>query len=176
MMALDSSRRATMPYRPETPPDPLVPIFKALLRGFHEAPNPKQKNWFKALLSTACRNLEDFIEPLVSKAAWQAAQERGLGDIRNVHWDHQKEKMKDPERDSFLWEHYVPVSDLVEGLCGLADPSSEDILQILRKADIAWVLKEEGKELDAKHRTRRRDPAQAYSLSGIELETDFQPK
>jgi hypothetical protein len=92
------------------------------------------------------------------------AERLGYGDLRQYHYDDRKEI---GNTDFFLWEHYEQVRDMLDALRGLESPSVAEVAPILRRARIAWILREEGARLPAN--AARPDPAKAYASAGITL-------
>lgn len=126
--------------------------------------------WANATLTHGLRQLECFVAPEVSVAAAQMADQLGHGDLRAKWYGFQ-----DTDEDKapiFHWEHVRPVSDMKARLLAISTPRSpEAIEQVLRTADVAWILKEEDRKLTAqKYRTTRPDdPWQAYKACGIRI-------
>lgn len=147
-------------------------MFEVLLRGYHDATNNDETRiWLSSLIGHACRELEDFIEPMVSIRAKERAHQMGLDDLRGFHWDHQVRKMKDPDRSIFHWEHFVPVSVLRRRLVALPEPTAESIMSVLARAEIAWILKEENAKLtQLGFGSEREDPIAAYLEAKIVFE------
>lgn len=104
--------------------------------------------------------------PLVSEAAWQAANDRGV-DLHEETWHTQKKF--DPKRQVFHYEHMTPVSTVVAQLREAS--GAEDVLGVLDVGiRVAWILKSENAKLNELGYTHRRpDPAAAYADAGIVL-------
>jgi hypothetical protein len=63
-------------------------------------------------------------------------------------------------------EHMIPVNQLVKELVDLSKYTTESIISLIRKrAQIAWILKSEQKELDKICRTGNRSPELLESLN-----------
>jgi hypothetical protein len=122
------------------------------------------------LLKWAINGLDQFVRPKVSAAAMAKAGEMGLGDIREYIWLDQTSKMRDPDRSIFHWEHVAPVGDLMKACRSCPPESIDEIEKILRRANIAWILKFENKRL--KNHDRGDDPREFYRLACIELVDD----
>ncbi len=126
--------------------------------------------WANSVLSHALRQLECFVEPEVSVAAAEIANQLGHGDLRSKRYGFQ-----DTNEDNdpiFHWEHVRPVSDMKSRLLAMSRPRSlESIEQVLRTTDVAWVLKEEDRKLtEQKYRTQRPEDAWvAYEACGIRI-------
>ncbi len=142
---------------------PILEILKQYHRS--DCPEPIRAH-YRTVLKWMARDLENFVLPMVSAAAQARADQMGLPDLRQFRWRDQPKKMKDPDRSIFHWEHYTPVSNLVDGLLQIRTPTLETIANILKTARIVWILKEENARLS--HRSRK-DPALDYRNAGIDL-------
>ncbi len=133
----------------------------------HQGSKPLQA-WYASLLKHLCRELEDFAPRNVSKAACDEALRNDIADLREFHWNDQHKF--DKGREVFQWEHMVPASDLFWDLVALAKDAKhtehERVAKVLRRARIAWILKDEDKGLP---KNRRADPWRAYQDAKIEL-------
>lgn len=74
----------------------------------------------------------------------------GIDDISCFGWNHQKNKMNDPQRKIFHLEHVTPVSQIFKELKALNTTSSKDIIGVIAKMELAWILKSEDKMLSEK--------------------------
>ena len=147
---------------------------KLLLTGYDESPKQYQ-NYQYDNLKMMCRWLEKLMVPLISKAAEEKALELGLNaaTLRCSTWFHQKSLMKDPKRNIFHLEHVKPVKQLAKEVLHSRGKTTEEIVQILQTAEIAWILKTEDNKLNAsKQRTYRPDPLESYRQCGINLIED----
>ncbi|MGQ0484228.1 MAG: hypothetical protein ACT4SY_02585 [Hyphomicrobiales bacterium] len=122
-----------------------------------------------------CRWLEKFITPRISKAAADRALELGISlqTLRGTKWHQQAVNLKDPKRQNFHWEHFVPVKQLAQQVLNSKNEPVERIVDILREAEIVWVTKDEDGELARSGcRSRRPDPYACYKNAGIVLIDD----
>lgn len=130
-----------------------APVLKQLILLYQKACREDQEDlkiWADYALHWACRRLDAFLtRTLVSEAAAKIAQKKELGDISLYKWDDQKSMMKDPKRSIFHYEHIYPVSTLRHALEKLDPVTDEAILQLVSQIDIAWITKEECRELGA---------------------------
>jgi hypothetical protein len=167
--------RAAMPYRDKTVLKPISRTTVELLKAYRRAEgNPELRNWYLSIINHICRELEDFIEPYVSKAATKQARSLGRPDLNQFHWDDQRRKMRDTGKNKmFHWEHVVPVAQLKRSLLALRPVTPESVEGVLKQADIAWILKSERTKLDYEHRHKGRDNLHAakavFHSLGIEL-------
>jgi hypothetical protein len=117
-------------------------------------------------ISDDIKKCTNFFTPRVSKAAHDKACELGC-DLVEMHWHNQHRF--DRERQTFHWEHMVPVKALREECCKAN--SEAEILEILTtRLCVVWVLKSEDAELTRLgFRSIRKDPMAAYREAGIEL-------
>lgn len=143
--------------------DPILEVLKLYHRL--DCPEPIRAH-YRTVLKWMARDLENFVLPMVSAAAQARADQMGLPDLWQFRWRDQPKKMKDPDRSIFRWEHYTPVSNIVNGLLQIKTPTREAIADILKTARIVWILKEENARLS--HRSRK-DPALDYRNAGIDL-------
>lgn len=142
-----------------------------LLEVLSNQPNSPLRKWAISCVAHACRHLEYLIVPLVSQAAFDKASAMGLLPLEKYAWADQPTRMKDPGRKIFHFEHLVPVSDLVTQLIDLKPPTSVAIACVLRKANVAWILKSEDERLNrAGLRSRRKAGGfSAYRQVSIKL-------
>ncbi len=158
-----------MPIRDKQVIPVIANAISGLALAYRDASPPSLKKYLRSTIGHMCRELEDFVEPRISVAAENKAKELGLSvDLRQCHWDDQTTKMKDIGRKIFHWEHIVTVGDLTENVLTLRSPSQEAVEEILRTADIAWILKAEDDRLDLLgYRSKRRDPMECYEKAEI---------
>ena len=112
---------------------------------------------------------------LYSQGALQVATSRGIT-LETLKWSSYKDQclksgLKDPNhsKGSFHHEHIVPVSQLVKGLLELENPDSRTIQDYIQQgAQIAWILKEEQRNLDSVCKSGTRTTALLEAL-GIQL-------
>jgi hypothetical protein len=126
----------------------------------------------RKVLNCQCRELEKFLRLRKSVAAQKIADERGIGDLSAYTWLDQTKtgKMGDAGRETFHFEHTVPVSSLLNQLLALSLPTPEAIANIIAKAEVSWITKKEDERLTAlKFRHKRDDPAAAYHAADIVL-------
>ncbi|PSC05937.1 hypothetical protein SLNSH_06050 [Alsobacter soli] len=136
-----------------------------MVGAYRSSPAPVQEHFY-FVLKHAARDLERFVVPRVSRAAQAQADEDGIGALRHYHWLDQTGAMKDPERAIYHWEHVVPAADIVKALLALEAPTVAQIAEILKTAQIAWILKHEDRKLVPSNRP---DPEAIYRAAGIEL-------
>lgn len=152
-----------------------IPTLRALIEIYQCAQADGHKDveaWANYALHWACRGLEVFRPAArVSKAAAAKAVQNKIGDISGYRWSVQKTKMHDRERKIFHYEHVYPVSQLRRDLQRLKSVTDEDILRLIQRVDVAWILKEERKKLDAKYRSKRPDdPWEAFEDEEVGIE------
>ena len=129
------------------------------------------KRRLRESISDDIKKLTDLVVPKISKAASEKAKElskqKGIKiDLENSYW-HDQTKF-DPGRKIFHREHIVPVK-ILRGYCEKAKTKAE-VHAALKKAKVAWILKDEDRVLTANgHRSNRPDPALAYKDAGIIL-------
>ncbi len=142
----------------------VVPILRALVE-LHQKANRENREelkvWSDYALHWSCRRLEAFLtEVKASKAAKAKAAKMKIGDIGHYSWDDQtkKKKMRDAGRKIFHYEHVYPVSQLRYALLALDSPTDEQVFALVKKMDVAWILKEECELLDKNgYRSERPD-------------------
>ncbi|WP_437985431.1 hypothetical protein [Sorangium sp. So ce117] len=133
---------------------------------------------YDELIALAIRKVDEVAPVNVSGAAHAKARELGLEkDLRQYCWfcQPQKRGMKDNGRTIFHWEHYTTVDEMAREVHLLGEnPTPHDVLTVLRRAKIVWILKSENVELDKSGvRSRRMDPVAAYKDARIELMHDW---
>jgi hypothetical protein len=119
------------------------------------------------------RKFTDLRAPEASDAALALAKTLDV-DIRRFGWHHQYQF--DRGRKQFLLEHVLPVGEIRDRCCAAA--SEEEVAECLAEARVAWILRSEDETLRRLgYRTKRPDPAKAYSDAGISLAglTDERP-
>lgn len=132
--------------------------------------SPELRVYYNQIIDLMCRKLENFVVPRVSKRAYAEAENLSIGDLRGMHWNDQRTKMKDRDRSIFHWEHVVPVKSLRSQLLTLTDPSVEAVKAVIAQADVAWILRSENDALNNKgFRTKRPDPMACYAACKIEF-------
>lgn len=160
-----------MSFKHEAPIPAVAKIILSLLELDEAAEvNSPTKDWCKAVLPFALRQMECFVKPEVSDAAHAAALASGCPNLQSKWYGFQE--VDSEKRPLFHWEHVLPVSDLAARLRALPSPRSvESVEALLRKTDIAWILKTEDNSLDMqKFRTRRpENPWNAYITCGIRV-------
>ena len=132
----------------------------------HRSAPPVLQRYYYTCLKWMARELEQFVQPRVSEAAQALASKKGLGDLRAYRYTDQPVAMRDPGRAIFHWEHIIPTSDMVNSILALDEPTIASIGDVLIKAQVAWITKEEDKRLPV---SRRADPAQCYADAGARL-------
>ncbi len=60
--------------------------------------------------------------------------------------------MKDKGRKTFHFEHIKPCAQIRNEILALENFDLEQVINILKTSDIAWILKEEKKILDKKNK------------------------
>lgn len=116
-------------------------------------------------ISEDIKKYTDLLPPLVSVGAQAEADRRGV-DLRGMGW-HDQHRF-DRGRSTFQWEHIVPVGQ-IRSSC-LEARNTGEIVQILKTARVAWILKEEDRRLTGLgYRSVRPDPDDAYRAAGITL-------
>jgi hypothetical protein len=109
------------------------------------------------------RKYTDLIPPETSRKAKGMAAAIGL-DLRSKGW-HEQPRF-DPGRRTFHFEHVITVKDAIHQ-CRECN-STSDVVDILRRLRVAWILKSENDELTRRGFVEDRPP-NAYELVGIEL-------
>jgi len=140
----------------------LAPIAQQLLTLAAQDGSPTARA-AESLLKHLLRELEDECPRNVSVRAAAEAQRRGYGDLRRYHYD---DRAQIGGTQFFLWEHHEQVRDMLAALRDLQSPSVAEVASILRRARIAWILREENTTLP---HGPRPDAASAYAAAGIEL-------
>lgn len=140
----------------------LAPIARQLLI-LSEADRSPTARAAGSLLRHLLRELEDECPRNVSVRAAAEAKRRGYGDLRRYHYD---DRVKIGGTELFLWEHHEQVRDLLAALRNLRSPSVAEVADVLRRARVAWILREEDRLLP---RGPRADSVSAYGAAGIEL-------
>lgn len=160
-----------MPWKNKATIDSVSETFKSLLISYQKADDDISKVFLKDLITRACRKIELYVEPRYSVKAELAANEMKIGCLSQYQWNDQNLKMKDKGRKVFHWEHILPVSTMVKKLLALDDPTNSAIIDIIKNADIAWILKVENDRLEFQgYRTKRpENPLDAYHSCGIKL-------
>ena len=104
--------------------------------------------------------------PLVSTRAHEWARAREVN-LFNESW--QSQPRFDPAREAVHYEHWSTVGDIRRALEHFEE-AGEVLWYLNRALKIAWITKEENATLtQLGYRTKRPDPAAAYSAAGIEL-------
>jgi hypothetical protein len=130
---------------------------------------PHERAILAQLLKQLCRDTR-WLRFYVSQAAQARADELGIGDLSYFHWDHQRQRMKDPKRLTFVWEHVWTAAQLRAELLNMPDPTEETARRLLNRACGAWILRTEDKKLsDAGYQSERPRPFAAYRKVGIVL-------
>ena len=140
----------------------IAPAILAILEQYPNAP-AHLRRYHKICLNWIVR---EFPAPptKVSVAAAAKARELGFPTLIGVEWRHQTKY--DPKRKYLLWEHMLPVADIVQLLLELRQPNKELIADVLGRYQVAWITKTQNDKLPKKGRA---DPAAAYFAAGIEL-------
>lgn len=127
-----------------------------------------------SLLLTLCRNMEDVAVRNASCAAQLRANQLGLGDLRNYHWDDGGRFPGGRKESGLHWEHWKPAVDMRTEILRLENPSIDSIENILKNARVCWILLEENDSLNKNgHKMRRRDPELCYKEANIALYYDW---
>ena len=127
---------------------------------------PRERARVREAIAGDIRKFSDLRAPEASDAALALAETLGV-DIRRFGWHHQYKF--DPDRRQFLLEHVVPVREIGDRCCAAA--SEAEVANCLAEARVAWILRTEDEELRRLgYRSKRPDPAKAYSDAGISLE------
>jgi hypothetical protein len=145
-----------------------------MLKSIKTVTDTETKRGVKALLLTLCRNMEDVAPRNASKAAQDRANELGIGDLRQLHFDHGSRFPGGRKKSLLHWEHWKPAADLRNELLALHDPTLKDVEAVLSSARVCWVLLEENARLnDLGYRTGRESPDIAYAEAKIELQYEW---
>jgi hypothetical protein len=126
--------------------------------------NAACRSMLRRIISKNIREIDELYRiEYASEKAVQTAQQMGI-DLKKMHWKNQK--TFDKNRAVFMFEHKVPVVNLVEKI--LADPKS--VLEVLNSMQIVWILKEEDAVLRSKgHGKNRVNSDASYADAGITL-------
>lgn len=117
-------------------------------------------------ISDDIKKCTDLTPPRVSLAAREEARRREV-DLDGMGW-HDQPRF-DPGRAIFHREHVIPVKT-IRARC-LDAESARPIVDALKSAEVAWILKSEDRRLTQLGlRSNRPDPADAYRKAGIILE------
>lgn len=120
----------------------------------------------KESISDDIKKCTDLTPPRVSLAAREEAMRREV-ELDCLDW--QDQPRVDPGRQVFHREHVIPVKS-IRDRCLVAE-SANQIIDALKSAKVAWILKSEDRKLNQLgFRTNRPDPADAYRKAGIILE------
>lgn len=147
----------------------IAEIMAPMALAYRASGSEALKRYLRSTIYHMCRELEDFVEPWVSVKADRIAQTLPTPiDLAQFHYDDQPRF--DPGRKNFHWEHYWTAGDLREQVLALAEPTPEAIAEVLARAQVVWVSKEEDAALTrCGHRSKREDPAACYRQAGISL-------
>jgi hypothetical protein len=150
---------------------PIAEIILPMVLRLKSNPDSDLRSWCLSVLDIACRHIEEFVIPEVSIRAHREAEALGLGDLSTYRWTDQTDHMGDKGRRVFHWEHVLPVSEMKRRLLAISEPDINEIVYILKSADVAWILKEEDADLTRLKLSQRRDgnPWDAYRKAGIEM-------
>lgn len=130
----------------------------------------RQQARLKESMSDDLKKYCDIVVPAllplqVSDRAREAARDLGV-DLCRSTWHSQP--TFDPGRTRFHLEHVLPVSQLRSR--AIAADALSGVVEVLLGVRLAWILKEEDRELTRLgHRSKRLDAAAAYSEAGITL-------
>lgn len=141
-----------------------------LSQAYRDAQKEATRKWACKAMYDACRQLEHFVVPEVSVAAQRVADVRGAGPLHQYRWkDQTRRPLNDKAREIFHFEHVLPVSVLRDRL--LKATTLEDVERLVGYADVAWILKEEDRELRRRRfrSNRPENPWDAYRLCNIEM-------
>ena len=126
--------------------------------------------WYENMLEYACRKMEEFVDPEVSVAAQKEAKKLQLRLSEYRYCDQPK---FDKGREVFHWEHVMPVSEMKRRLVGdeTRIATKEDVMSVLKRTDIAWILKDEDRKLVSYgyRSSRLENPWEAYDKAKIEI-------
>lgn len=147
-------------------PDSVVSVVISLLNDYQKPGQHEDASlWVKKMITTACRHLEYFVEPLVSKRAAEIAKENNLGDLRSQRW---RSRSKWPAGSDLYFEHARPAVDIFNALVALgANPDPGKVRDILMTAEVAWITVDEETRLPRSGRSDWRD---CYCRANIELD------
>jgi hypothetical protein len=149
----------------DTLPDDLVDLVCQLLSNYHKQDQSESlRLWNKKMLSTACRHLEYFATPRVSRRAHEIANKNKLGDLRLQRW---RNRSSWNGGENLYFEHAKPAADILKELISLgSQPLRTEVTRILCTAEIAWITTEEEKKLPKYKRVSWEDD---YEKAGIDL-------
>ena len=154
----------------------LIDFFFTLLTAHKESKAESVKKLIEKLLSEAAADLPTEFPYLWSEKAGKKFEEMGLaGKLSDYNWKDQKKKkggLNDPSRKVFHYEHIFTRGEFKKAMIKLTekDFSREDIRKIVNKHRVAWILKDEDRELTKLgYKSYRENPAEAYKQAGIKL-------
>lgn len=133
-------------------------------------PDKATERGVRNLLMILCRNMEDVAPRNASIKAVEMAARLGIEDLRRLHFDDGGRIPGGRAASRLHWEHWFPVAEMRRELMDLQKPTPEACRDVLAKARLCWILKEEDDALTSLgYRSRRPDPEAAYRAAGIEM-------
>jgi hypothetical protein len=144
----------------------LAPVCLAIALQHRQTTGELQSH-LKTSLKWLLRDAERYVRPRASAKAPARAKAMGIENLQDIPWRSQRLKLNDPERKIFQWEHVTQVADLADSILALQPPTLEEIETIVRTIVIAWILKDEDRNLP---RGPRSDPLSVYRSAGIDLQ------
>ncbi len=130
----------------------------------HKSSDDRLRKYYHSILNLMVRHLEYFTVPGVSEAAQKLADENGFGDLKLRDYRHLG------ARRALAWEHHPPVSDLLQRLFELEEPTPVNVRTILMMAGVNWITKSENASLPKNKRGR--DPAEGYAHIAMRSECE----
>lgn len=124
------------------------------------------KRSYDELLNLAIRKVDEVAPLNVSMAAATKAQELNLRDLRSYCYWCPEMSTKDGNGERvFFWEHFYQVSDARRDIEAFGDSASvEQVLSVLSRMGIVWVLRSEARALGRRPRV---DPGAHYLAKGV---------
>jgi hypothetical protein len=145
-------------------PTDVIELVLNLAIAHHQCNNDSDsRRFYKKMLSTAVRHLEYFITPRVSVMAMQTALKHNVSNLSELPWRAPSSWALGKE---LMFEHAYPASDIVKKLLAMKNPSCAEIEEVLMKAEIVWIHRDEDKRL---RKNNRDEWKTEYARCGILL-------
>jgi hypothetical protein len=124
-----------------------------------------------SLLLTLCRNIEDVAPRNASTSAQHRANQLGLGDLRQYHFDHGSKFPGGRKLSQLHWEHWTPAVHIRNSILSLPqDYSPQQIESLLGHSRICWITLDENSKLNnLGFKSTRPNPHLAYQQANITL-------
>lgn len=142
-------------------------VIRLMAEEYGALTDPIDRRHVRIQISKSIRNATDHpsFKIYISAGAKMLAEQKGI-DLASMTWANQVQSRFDPGRQNFAYEHMVPVKNLVYAV--LDEPCRAE--EILRKAVIVWVTRDENERLNRLgYAHKRTDPLKCYEEAGIEV-------